>query len=70
MTTRIPKKCLSCRFEVFVNFGKVFRLFLGAFIVDFEYSVFIVNDFKCYRIWHIFIEHQVDVILMGVFAKH
>ena len=26
----------------------VFALFLGAFIVDFEYSLFIVNAIKCY----------------------
>ena len=35
-------------FEVLVNFGQVFALFFGAFIVDFDYSLFIVNVIKCY----------------------
>ena len=48
MAVGIPKQCLSCRFEVSVNFREVFALFLGAFIVDFEYSLFIVNVIKCY----------------------
>ena len=34
----------------FSDFGKVFALFLGAFIVDFEYSLFIVNVIKYYLI--------------------
>ena len=42
----IPQQCLSHRFEVLINFGKVFALFLGAFIV--EYSLFIVIVIKCY----------------------
>ena len=50
LTTGIPKQCLSFRFEVFVNFWQVFSLFLAAFIVDFEYSLFIVNFIKCYLV--------------------
>ena len=50
LTTGIPQQCISCRFEVLVNFGKVFALFLGAFIVDFEYSFFILNVRKCYLV--------------------
>ena len=48
LTTGIPQQCLSCRFEVLVNFGQVFSLFLGAFIVYFEYSLFIANVIKYY----------------------
>ena len=47
LTKMIPQQCLSCHFEVLVNFGQVFVLFLGAFIFDFEYSLFIVNVIKC-----------------------
>ena len=43
-----PQQCLSCRFWVLVNFGEVFALFLCAFIVYSEYSLFIVNGIKCY----------------------
>ena len=48
MTIEILKQFLPCRFEVLVNFGQVFALFLGAFIVDFECSLFVVNVIKCY----------------------
>ena len=43
LKTGIPKKCLSYRLDVLVNFGQIFALFLGTFIVDFEYYLFIVN---------------------------
>ena len=48
LTTRIPQQCVSCRLDVLVNFGQISDLFLGAFIVDFEYYLFIVNVIKCY----------------------
>ena len=35
-------------FEVMVNFGQVFELFLGVSFADFEYSLFIWNVIKCY----------------------
>ena len=44
----LPQQCLSCGLEGLVKFGQVFALFLGAFIADFEYSLFIVNVIKCY----------------------
>ena len=43
LTIRIPQQCLSCRLDVLVNFGQIFALFFGTFIVDFEYYLFIVN---------------------------
>ena len=43
LTTGIPQQCLSCRLEVLINFLQIFALFLGTFIVDFEYYLFIVN---------------------------
>ena len=46
LTTEIPQQCLSCRFDILVNFGQVFALFFGAFIVDFEYTLFMVNTIK------------------------
>ena len=48
LATGIPQQFPSCRFGVLVNFGQVFALFFGAFIVDFDYSLFIVNVIKCY----------------------
>ena len=53
MTTTIPQQCLSCLLEVFFNFGKVFALFLGAFTVEFELTLFIINDIKCYLMAYI-----------------
>ena len=47
-TTGIPQKCVLFHFEVFINFGQVFALFLDVFIIDFKYSVFIANVVKCY----------------------
>ena len=35
-------------FRGLVNFGKVFALFLSAFTVEFELSLFIVSVIKCY----------------------
>ena len=35
-------------FYVLINLGHAFALFLSAFIVDLEYSMFIVNVIKCY----------------------
>ena len=69
MRTGIPQQCLSCRFEVLVNFGEVFALFLGAFIVDFEYSLFIGMSLNAI-LWYIFVEHQIGVIFMEIIAKH
>ena len=40
--------------------------FLGTFILDFEYYLFIVSA----TLWHIFVENQKGVIFMGVVAKH
>ena len=48
LTTAIQQQSLSCGLDVFVNFGQKFALFLGAFIVDLEYYLFIVNVIKCY----------------------
>ena len=56
-------------FDVLVNFGQVFALFLSTFIADFEYFLFIVNvTFTI--LWHIFAEHQIGVMFMGVVPKH
>ena len=66
LTTGILQQCLSCRLDVLVNFGQIFALFLGTFIVDFENYLFIVNV----SLWHIFVENQKGVIFMGVAAKH
>ena len=52
---------MSCRLEILVNFGQVFALFFRAFIVDFEYSMSLNVT-----LWHIFGEHQVDVMFVGV----
>ena len=43
----MPEQYLSCLFEILVNFGHVFSLVFRAFIVDFEYSLFVVNLIKC-----------------------
>ena len=51
LTTWIQQQCLPFRIEVLVilvNFGQVFALFLGIFIFNSEYSLFIVNVIKCY----------------------
>ena len=51
LTTGIPQQCLPFRIEalvILVNFGQVFALFLGIFIFNSEYSLFIVNVIKCY----------------------
>ena len=68
MTTKIPQKCLSCGFDL-VNFGEIFALFLRAFIVNFKYSLLIVNAIKCYFMAYL-VEHQIGVIFMRVVAKH
>ena len=52
-TTEIPQQCVLCRFKVLVNFGQV-SLFVGAFIVDLEYYLFIVNFIKCYFMAYFF----------------
>ena len=69
MTTGIPQQCLSCRFELLVNFGQIFALFLGACVVDFEYSVFIVNVIKCYFTVYLCGPPSRSTF-MGVFEKH
>ena len=43
LAARMPKQCLSCRLEVLVNFEEVCAQSFGAFIVDFEYFLFVVN---------------------------
>ena len=48
LTAGTPEQFLSYCFEVLINFGQAFALFLGAFMVDFEYSCFIVNVIKFY----------------------
>ena len=69
MTTGIPYQRLSCYFDVLVNFEQVFALFLGTFIADFEYSLFIVNVINA-TLWHIFAKHQIGVIFLGVVPRH
>ena len=59
----------SCCFEVLVNFEEVFALFHGAFIVDFEYSLFMVNVIKCYLMAYLCGTPK-GAIFMGVVAKH
>ena len=66
LTTGIPQQCLSCCLGVLVNFEQIFPLFLGTFIVDFEFHLFIVNA----TLWHICEENQKEVIFMTVVAKH
>ena len=66
LTTGIPKQCLSCHLDVLVNFGHIFAIFLGTFIVDFQYYLFIVNA----TLWHIFVENQNGIIFTGVVLKH
>ena len=43
LATGIPQQCLSCHLDILVNFGQIFALFVGSFITDFEYYLFIVN---------------------------
>ena len=61
-TTTMSLMSFRCLF----NFGQIFALFLGTFIVDFEYYSFIVNA----TLQHIFVENKKGVILMRVVAKH
>ena len=58
--------CLSCYLDVLVDFGQIFVLFVGNFIVYSEYYLFIVNATS----WHVFVEDQKEVIFIGVVAKH
>ena len=69
LRTGIPQQCLSCRFKVLVNFGEVFALFFFAFIVDFKYLCLLRMSLNA-TLQYIFMEHQIDVIFMGVIAKH
>ena len=66
LTTGILQQCLSYRLNVLVNFRQIFALFLGTFIVDFEYDLFIVNA----TLSHIFEENQKEIIFMERVAKH
>ena len=66
LTTWIPQECLSRRLDVLVNFGQIFALCLGSFIVDFEYYLFVVSA----TLWHSFVENQKGVIFMGAVPKH
>ena len=70
MTAGILQECLSSRFEVLRNFGHVFALFLGAFIDDFEYSLFIMNVIIKCNLMVYYVEHQIGVIFMRVTGKH
>ena len=49
-----------------LRFGQTFVLFLGTFMADFEYYLFIVNA----TLLHIFVKNLKGIIFMGVFAKH
>ena len=69
MTTGIPQQCLSCHFDVLDNITQVLALFLGTFIADFEYILFIMNVVNA-TLWCIFAEHQIGVIFMGLVPKH
>ena len=51
LTTGIPQQCLSCCLNILVNFGQIFALFLGTFIVDFEYFLFIVKTKNGLYLW-------------------
>ena len=57
---------LSHRSDVLVNFGQIFALCLGTFIVDFEYYLFTVSA----ALRHISVENQKCFIFMGIVAKH
>ena len=48
LTTGIQQQFLLCRLDVLLNFRQTFTLFLGTFIVDSEYYLFILNVIKCY----------------------
>ena len=62
----LQQGCLSCRLHILVDFGQIFALFLGNFIVGSEYYLFTVNA----TLWHVFVEDQKRVLFMGVVAKH
>ena len=66
LSTGIPQQCLSSRLDVSVNFKQIFALFLGTFIVDFEYYLFIVNA----TLRQIFTENQKGIMFTGAVAKH
>ena len=62
------QQCLSCNLDILVNFEQILALFLGTFIIDFEYYFFIVNANATLK--HVFVENQKGIIFMGVVAKH
>ena len=66
LTTGKQQQFMSCRLDVLVNFGQIFALFLGTFVVDFEYHLFIVNA----TLRHIFVQNKKGVIFMRIVAKH
>ena len=49
MERQLCKQCLSCRLDVLVKAKQIFAIFLGAFIVDFEYYLFIVNEISLWK---------------------
>ena len=55
MTARIPEQCLHVVLWFWLILGRTF-LFYGAFIANFEYSLFSVNVTECYlmtkALWH------------------
>ena len=70
VTTRTPQQCLLCRFEDFVNFGQVFALFLGVlFMLTLNILCLLWMSLNA-TLAHIFVEHQIRFIFMGVVAKH
>ena len=66
LTTGKQQQFLSCRLDVLVNFGQIFALLLGTFVVDFEYYLFIVNA----TLRRIFVQNKKGVIFMRIVAKH
>ena len=71
LTTDIPQQCISCRFQVLVNFGQVFALFLGAFIVDLLlFIICLLRMSLTATSEYTFVQHEVGVIFMRVNAKH
>ena len=66
MTAGIPKQC---SFKVWIDLGQVFALLFSAFIVEFEYSLLIVNVIKCYLMTYLFGTPN-RLYINGVAAKH
>ena len=65
LITGIPQKCASCHFEILVNFGQVFALFLGAFIYALNILCLLLMLLNA-TLRHIFVKHQIDVIFRAI----